>query len=168
MTRLALRIVAVTIFAGWFLVLRPQSLGGPAAWILVAGDSMEPAIHPGSLVVVLRRSDYAVGDVVAYPVPAGNPGAGANVIHRIVGGSPAAGFVVGGDNTNAPDIWRPGPSQIVGSAWLIVPGGAPPLLLVRSPIVIASFAAAFATYVVLGLLAGARGSPRPDLELTAG
>jgi len=32
---------------------------------------MEPAIHAGSLVVVMSRSEYGVGDVVAYRVPEG-------------------------------------------------------------------------------------------------
>jgi len=148
-----LRLLAIVVFVGWFVALRPQSLGGPAGWILVAGESMEPTIHPGSLVVVTRRVDYAVGDVVAYRVPEGNPGAGGNVIHRIVGGTADDGFIVRGDNTNAPDIWRPKPSEIVGALWLTLPDGALPLLFLRSPIVVASLAAGFATYLVLGLLA---------------
>jgi signal peptidase len=152
-----LRVAAFLAFAGWFLVFRPQSLGGPAGWILVAGNSMEPTIRPGSLVVVMSRAEYGVGDVVAYRIPDGNPGAGDNVIHRIVGGAADAGFIVRGDNTGAPDIWRPGPWEIVGAAWLIVPDGALPLLFLRSPIVIASLAAGFATYLVLGLI----GPPRP-------
>jgi signal peptidase I len=165
MSRL-LRVAAILAFAGWFLVLRPQSLGGPAGWILVAGDSMEPTIHPGSLVVVMSRAEFGVGDIVAYRIPDGNPGAGDNVIHRIVGGAANTGFIVRGDNTSAPDIWRPRPSEIVGAAWLIVPNGALPLLFLRSPIVIASLAAAFATYLVLGLIAPAppRGAPAADDE----
>ncbi len=148
-----LRAVAVVAFAGWFLVLRPQGLGGPAGWILVAGESMEPTIHPGSLVIVMRRTDYEVGDIVAYRVPDGDPGAGDNVIHRIVGGSPDTGFTMRGDNTNAPDQWRPRPAEIVGSAWLTVPEAAAVMLFLRSPILVASVAAALATYWILGLLA---------------
>ena len=148
-----LRVLAVVAFAGWFLVLRPQVLGGPAGWILVAGESMEPTIHPGSLVIVMRHSEYQVGDVVAYHVPDGDPGAGDNVIHRIVGGSAEAGFTMRGDNTNAPDQWRPRPAEIVGSAWLTVPEAAALILFLRSPILVASVAAALATYWILGVLA---------------
>jgi len=150
------RLAAVIAFVGWFLALRPQALGGPAGWILVAGDSMEPNVHPGSLVVVTRRGEYGVGDVVAYRVPEGNPGAGANVIHRIVGGTADVGFIVRGDNTNGPDLWRPRPSDIVGAAWLTLPDAALPMLFLRSPIVVASLAAGLATYLVLGLLGPAR------------
>lgn len=152
MTGRALRIIGVIAVAGWFVLLRPQSLGGPAAWILVAGDSMEPTIHQGSLVIVMSRSSYEIGDVVAYRVPEGNPGAGQNVIHRIIGGGPGDGFIVRGDNTSGPDIWRPRPSEIAGAAWLTLADAALPLLWLRSPLVIASIAAGFAAYVVLGLL----------------
>lgn len=145
---------AVVAFTAWFLVLRPQVLGGPAGWILVAGESMEPNVHAGSLVVVLRQSEYRIGDVVAYRVPADDPGGGTNVIHRIIGGSADTGFIMRGDNTSGPDIWRPVPSDVVGAAWVVIPGAAPALLFLRSPIFMASFAAAVATYLVLGL--GAR------------
>ena len=151
------RLAVLVVFAGWFVALRPAALGGPASWIVVAGESMEPAIQPGSLVVVTRASDYRIGDVVAYHVPDGYPGAGDLVIHRIVGGSADAGFVVRGDNTNGPDIWRPRPAEIAGSLWLTFPDVGPAILFLRSPIVIASFAAAIATYAVLGVL----GAPRP-------
>jgi signal peptidase I len=148
-----LRLVAVVVFAGWFLVLRPQVLGGSAGWILVAGESMEPTIRPGSLVIVMRRSDYQVGDVVAYRVPDGDPGAGANVIHRIVGGTADTGFATRGDNTNGPDLWRPRPDEIVGAAWLTVSDAVAVILFLRSPILVASVAAALATYWILGVLA---------------
>ena len=156
MTGRLLRVAGILAFAGWFVLLRPQLLGGPAAWILVAGESMEPNIHQGSLVVATRREAYQVGDVIAYRVPEGNPGAGQNVIHRIIGGTAADGFIVRGDNTSGPDIWRPRAADIVGSAWLTLADAAQLLLLVRSPILIASVAAALATYLVLGLL-----EPRP-------
>ena len=156
-----LRVVAVLAFTGWFLALRPQVLGGPAGWILVAGVSMEPNIHAGSLVVVLRQSEYRVGDIVAYRVPENDPGAGSNVIHRIIGGSAEAGFVTRGDNTDGADMWRPRPSDMVGTAWVVVPGAAPAMLLLRSPIVVASLAAGLATYLVLGLAGPAGQAARP-------
>ena len=152
MTGRVLRVAGILAFAAWFVLLRPQVLGGPAAWILVAGDSMEPNIHQGSLVVATRREDYRVGDVIAYRVPEGNPGAGQNVIHRIIGGTAVDGFIVRGDNTSGPDIWRPRAADIVGAAWFTLADAAQMLLLARSPILIASVAAALATYLVLGLL----------------
>ena len=147
--RLALATVLVAGL-GWFIALRPQVLGGPAAYILVAGDSMEPTIHPGSLVILFRQPRYSAGDVVAYRIPPGGPGAGLNVIHRIVGGSAADGFVVRGDNAPTSDLWRPLPDAILGSAPVVIPGAVPVILFLRSPIVAASVAAALATYLVLG------------------
>jgi signal peptidase len=138
---------------GWFIALRPQVLGGPAAYILVSGESMQPTIHPGSLVILFRRPHYAVGDVVAYRVPPGDPGAGLNIIHRIVGGSAEAGFVVRGDNAPNSDLWRPKPGDIIGSAQLVIPGAVPVVLVARSPIVAASVAAGLAAYLALGFWA---------------
>lgn len=146
----------LVVVAGWFLLLRPQFLGGPAGYILVSGRSMEPNVHEGSLVVAITQSEYRVGDVVAYRIPAGEPAAGLLVIHRIVGGSPDTGFLMRGDNASGADIWRPRPVDIVGRAQVIVPGAATALLFVRSPIVAASVAAALAVYLVLGLWAPRR------------
>jgi signal peptidase len=161
--RLALAAVVLAA-AGWFIALRPQALGGPAAYILVAGQSMEPTIHPGSLVILFRRPQYAIGDVVAYRVPSGDPGAGLRIIHRIVGGSAEAGFVMRGDNTPSSDLWRPKPEAILGSAQVVIPGAMPVLLFARSPIVAASVAAGLAAYFALGFWAEDRrrpNSPRP-------
>jgi signal peptidase I len=157
----ALRLAAVAAYIGWFIALRPTILGGPAGWILVAGDSMEPNVHAGSLVVTMRRSDYHMGDIVAYRVPMGDPGGGENIIHRIVGGSAAAGFVMRGDNTNGPDIWHPRPDDVVGAAWLVIPEAAPAILFLRSPLLLASVATSIATYAVLGLATSPVAVPGP-------
>ena len=142
--------------AAWFLVLRPGVLGGPAGYILVSGRSMEPTVHEGSLVVTLRQSAYRVGEIVAYRIPEGEPASGLLVIHRIVGGSSGAGFVMRGDNAGGSDVWRPRMTDILGRAQVIVPGATTALLFVRSPIVAASAAAALAAYLVLGLWAPRR------------
>ncbi len=152
-----LTIAVLVAVVAWFLVLRPQVLGGPAGYILVSGRSMEPNVHEGSLVVTFRHSEYGVGDVVAYRIPAGEPAAGLLVIHRIVGGSADAGFVTRGDNASGSDIWRPRPDDIVGTAQVVVTGATTALLFMRSPIVAASVAAALAVYLVLGLWAPRRG-----------
>lgn len=168
--RLVGQVVAVAALAaaiGWVVVLRPQVLGGPAAYILVSGQSMEPTLEAGSLVVALRQDSYQVGEIVAYRIPAGEPGAGLHVIHRIVGGSAEAGFVMRGDNANGSDIWRPKPNDILGKAQLIIPGAMPALIVARSPIVAASVAAALAVYLVLGLWAPDRRRVAPEAALSA-
>lgn len=127
----------------WAQYLRPQWLGGPAAYVLVSGHSMEPRYQTGDLVVVERRRSYHRGEVIAYRVPEGDPMAGAQVIHRIVGGDARHGFVVRGDNRTAPDIWHPRARDVVGAKVLTVPDAIVALRFLRSPLLLALLAASF-------------------------
>jgi signal peptidase len=136
-----LLVIGACIF--WAMFLRPQSLGGSAAYILVSGESMEPLYHTGDLILVERSKAYAVGDIIAYRVPKADPMAGAQVIHRIIGGNATRGFLVQGDNRTAPDVWRPKPSDVVGSAHLRIPHAAVGLQFVRSPLLLGLLAASF-------------------------
>src|SRR5438445_6872673 len=117
--RRVLRVASDVVFvglvlAGWFVYLRPQSLGGTAEFVIVKGTSMRPTLSGGDLVVVRKHGTYRVGDVVAYRVPKGGAGAGAKLIHRIVAGSAREGFRFRGDNRASDDLWRLRPSQILG------------------------------------------------------
>ena len=143
---LLLTIVAVVL---WALFLRPTSLGGPAGYVLVSGHSMLPRYHAGDLVLVERQSSYHIGEVIAYRVPKGDPMAGAQVIHRIVGGDAKHGFVVKGDNRTAPDVWRPTPADIVGAKTLRIPHGVVVLQFLRSPLLLGLLAACFVFVRVL-------------------
>jgi signal peptidase I len=135
----------------WFAALRPQGMGGPAAYVMVQGISMEPTLHTGDVVVVHRASSYLPGDLVAYRVPAGDVGAGNVVIHRIVGGSAEAGFVTQGDNNPTTDDWHPKASDIVGKKWVVLPKLGRALVLLQSPLILASLAMG----VTVALLVGA-------------
>jgi signal peptidase len=147
--RIVSLVLTLALAVGWFLVLRPQALGGPAEYVLVSGESMLPGLKDGDLVVVRRERSYGVGDVVAYRVPQGDASAGAQVIHRIVGGSERRGFVVQGDNRTAPDLWRPRSRDMIGTLWLRVPHATPVLQVLRSPLLLACLAAALAFVFVL-------------------
>jgi signal peptidase len=137
-----LQIVAVVgLVAFWFVALRPQALGGPAGYALVSGTSMLPTMHTGDLVIVHKHDRYRVGDVIAYHVPKPDPAAGAQVIHRIVGGSAEKGFVVQGDNRTAPDIWHPKPKDVIGSEWVHIPRAGKLIVFVHTPVFIAALAA---------------------------
>ena len=136
-------VLAIGACVFWAMFLRPQSLGGPAAYVLVSGKSMNPLYHTGDLILVRRRASYHVGDIVAYRVPKGDAMAGAQVIHRIVGGNGSKGFVVQGDNRTAPDVWRPKVSDIVGSATLQIPQAVVVLQFLRSPLLLGLLAASF-------------------------
>jgi signal peptidase I len=105
---------------------------------------MEPAYHAGDLVVVTGADSYSVGEIVAYEIPAGQPAAGFQVIHRIVGGDAQSGFDMRGDNTNGLDQWHPRSGDVIGRAMLVLPGASSVLLLLRNPLLLGSLAAAFA------------------------
>jgi signal peptidase len=143
-------IATVGLLIAWFLVLRPTSLGGPADYVVVRGDSMVPTYATGDLVIVRAESDYKPGDVVAYRVPVGELGAGLLVIHRIVGGGPDTGFVMEGDNNPAPDPWLPRAGDIAGRAWAVVPFVGRALSILHQPAIAAS--AAVALLVAVGFL----------------
>jgi len=141
--------LVLAIVAFWFVALRPQALGGPAGFALVSGTSMLPVMHNGDLVIVHHRDGYRVGDVIAYRVPKDDPAAGAQIIHRIVGGDARTGFVVQGDNRTAADIWRPKPHDIVGSAWVHVPRAGRIVSFVHTPLFLGALAATMAILWVL-------------------
>ncbi len=146
-----LLVIGVCVF--WALFLRPQSLGGPAGYVLVSGHSMLPRYHTGDLVLVEHKSSYHVGEVIAYRVPKGDPMQGAQVIHRIIGGNATQGFVVQGDNRTAPDTWRPKPVDIVGTKALRIPNAVVVLQFLRSPVLLGLLAASF---VFVNLLLGGK------------
>jgi signal peptidase I len=133
-------IVALAVF--WFVALRPQVLGGPAGYALVSGTSMNPIYHTGDIVIVHRQANYHVGEIVAYIVPKGSAGAGAQVIHRLVGGNERKGFIVQGDNRTAPDVWHPRRAEIVGTAWIHIPKAGIVIVFLHTPAFLASLAAA--------------------------
>ena len=135
--------LAVLACLFWAHFLRPEMLGGRAGYVLVSGQSMEPRYHTGDLVLVHRHAGYHVGQVIAYRVPKGDPMAGAQVIHRIVGGDAKRGFVVEGDNRTQPDVWRPKARDIVGAKTLRIPNAILVLQYLRSPIFLALLAACF-------------------------
>lgn len=136
-------VLAVAAVVLWAMFLRPTSLGGPAGYVLVSGKSMLPRYHAGDVVLVERQSTYHVGEVIAYHVPKGDPMAGFQVIHRIVGGNAKTGFIVQGDNRTAPDVWHPKPGDIVGAKALRLPYGVFVLQLLRSPLLLALLAGSF-------------------------
>jgi signal peptidase len=136
-----LLVIAGCVF--WAMFLRPQSLGGSAGYVLVSGHSMNPLYHTGDMILVRRHSSYKVGDIIAYRVPKGDAMAGAQVIHRIVGGNATHGFIVQGDNRTAPDVWRPKNGDIVGAAALQIPQAVVVLQYLRSPILLGLLAASF-------------------------
>jgi signal peptidase len=134
MKRLAGPLVVIALTAAWFVTLRPAPLGGPAAFVVVSGHSMEPALTPGTLVVARRKGAYDVGDVIVYRVPKGENGAGTRVIHRVTGGSATEGYTTQGDNREHPDLWRPRAQDVEGKKLVAVPGAGRAMLFIGTPL----------------------------------
>ena len=133
-------VATLVLVAGWFVALRPAFLGGATSYVLVSGKSMEPEMHTGDLAFVRRQDTYRRGDVIAFEVPRGEPGAGALVIHRIVGGSATSGYVMQGDNRDRPDMWRPKPGDVRGRRVAHLPGVGRAFAVVRTPLGMATLA----------------------------
>lgn len=116
-------IVLAILAAPSILLLFPALAGGSQADVVLTG-SMEPAIHAGDLVVLDVPADrgrgLAVGDVIAYRVPA----SATIVLHRIIEVQRDAGgwsYVTQGDANPAPDPNPVPSSQVVGTYSLRVP-----------------------------------------------
>jgi signal peptidase I len=156
-----LLVLASCVF--WAMFLRPQSLGGPAGYVLVSGTSMNPLYHTGDMILVERHKNYEKGDIIAYRVPKGDVAAGAQVIHRIIGGDAKHGFVVQGDNRTAPDVWRPKSGDIVGSAALQIPQAVVVLQYLRSPLLLGLLAASFVfVFLLVGNKSGEEKNDEDD------
>jgi signal peptidase I len=112
------------------VLLLPASLGGRIGLSIVDGTSMVPTYHSGDLVVTERFTTPTRGDVIVYRVPDGQAGAGAHVIHRIVGGDATHGFVTKGDHRKSVDPWHPKAGDVTGHVLFVVPGGGHLLRLV--------------------------------------
>ena len=155
----------VAAAVAWLVLLRPTALGGPGSYIVISGTSMLPSFHGGDLVVARQAAAYRVGDVVAYRIPAGGVGGGRLVIHRVVGGSAARGYLLKGDNRAFADPWRPTVSEIEGKALAVAPRVGYALVFLRSPLGLATIAGV----LTLALLWGApRRRPLADHDAAPG
>lgn len=152
--RAALTVLTLALLA----LVWPQTFGGHTSFAGVDGDSMLGTYDDGDLIVLRAQRSYEVGDIVTFRVPEGEFGAGAHVIHRIIGGDPVSGFVMQGDNRSRPDQWRPRQGDVVGAAWVRLPGGAARFQSLGTPVNLGALCAALT--VTMALLPR-RAEPRP-------
>jgi signal peptidase len=147
------RVISIAAFAVflavWAIVLRPQAIGGPALYIVIRGSSMLPTYENGDLVVVEAAPAYAVGDVVAYRVPKGEIGEGHVIVHRLSAADNDGHFFVKGDNNNAPDPWKPAPTDIAGKAAVSIRGVGRVVAFIHQPFVAGAIGAAIAVSIIL-------------------
>lgn len=132
--------VLLVFVAAWAMFLRPPFLGGQASFIGVQGVSMTPTMPDGAMALAQEESSYRAGDVIAYRIPEGRPGAGNRIVHRIVGGDGDTGFVTRGDHNTWDDVWRPRTGDVVGRVVGHVPGVAGAFAALGRPAVFAAVA----------------------------
>ena len=109
--------LALTVIASW-LIAGPVQLGGGVTYVTTYGNSMEPGIAAGDLVLVRAQKNYEVGDAVAYR----SAQLRTVVLHRIVDTDDGR-YVLQGDNNSWLDLEQPTPSDVVGKQWLHIPSG---------------------------------------------
>ncbi len=143
-------IFLVLVILAWALFL-PIQFGGAAAYVIVNGASMEPLYHSGDLVIVRRETSYGVGDIVTYY----SADLDSYVIHRVVAVKDGT-FTFKGDNNAWLDPEKPTTDQLIGKAWLHIPGIGRLLAPFRTPLGLALLAGAVAVVVMFALLPGKR------------
>ena len=89
------------------------------SYTVTHGISMNPVYYQGDLVVIVKSSEYQIGEIAEYRSPETHE----QVLHRIIGGGPVAGYVFKGDNNQSVDAFTPTGDQITGRAVFHVPHG---------------------------------------------
>jgi len=137
-------LLVVLTGAAW-LAMAPSQLGGPVTYALITGNSMEPALNSGDLVLVRAVGDYRMGDIVAYRHP--NVGV---VIHRIASRD-GQRFVLKGDNNTWDDGHEPTASELIGTPWAHLPRVGRLVEGLRTPWVVGVLAGVAAALALAGL-----------------
>ena len=140
-------LAAATVALGF--LFWPQSLGGKVSYVKVDGQSMYPTFHFGDLAIVRQQASYKIGDPVAYRIPKGEFGAGAMVIHRLIGGDGVHGYVTKGDNRTIKDEWHPRTADIVGKVQYDLPAMGSKLAALTRPVYVGGLVAGLTVLVML-------------------
>lgn len=114
-------LLAVVALAALVVVI-PRLTG--AVPLTVLTSSMQPALPPGTLVIVRETpvDEIRIGNVLTYQI---EPGKAAVVSHRVIGvinsTSGETSFLTQGDNNPQPDPNPVIPAQVKGTVWYSVP-----------------------------------------------
>ncbi|MFI6076975.1 signal peptidase I [Actinoplanes sp. NPDC051343] len=106
-------IILMAAIGAWAVVT------GQVSYVATYGVSMHPLYYQGDLVFVVKEDSYQVGQIVAYH----GTQPGQKVLHRIIGGDAATGFVFKGDNNQSVDPVHPKADRLIGRAFLHLPKG---------------------------------------------
>jgi signal peptidase I len=137
--------LTVLLAVAW-VIFAPEMLGGQASYVIINGNSMEPLYHRGDL-VILRQSDQAeAGDIFAYRYPELGP-----VIHRIVARE-GGRFIMKGDHNSWTDGYHPQFDDLIGKAFIHLPGVGNTVKWLRQPSRFAGLVAIMAGLLMFGLV----------------
>lgn len=141
----------------WWFTLGPVTLGGPATFVVVDGESMEPVYSVGDLVVARARAEHSPGDIAVFYAPDRRR----YVIHRLETQLEDGAWLTIGDNNDRRDSWTVPDGAILGTEWFVIPQLGLVLFWVQDhPL---HFGGAVAALVVLLSVRGRRRSLHPDL-----
>lgn len=108
-----LRLMTFLMVLASLTVILGRLSGRPVLFVAVTGDSMAPAIRPHRVVPILPiwlRGDPGAGDVIVFR------DGDQWIIHRVIGGDAAAGWITRGDANLAPDPRPVKREQVAGVA----------------------------------------------------
>ncbi|MEJ2011663.1 MAG: signal peptidase I [Anaerolineales bacterium] len=150
----------LVLMAAIWIVLAPTKFGGQASYVMVAGASMEPTLKRGDLVIVREAQSYEVGQIVTYRHPTIGP-----IIHRIIDRQ-GSRYTFKGDNNDWVDSYQPTASEIVGAAWIYLPGAANWLLKLRMPAGLALLSITTAVILMMTLSRNSNSTRKQDRKET--
>jgi signal peptidase len=125
----------------WF-VFAPVQAGGSVGYVIIEGNSMEPEISVGDLVISRSGANYGINQRVVYK----HPQVGF-VFHRIIDQEDDT-YILKGDNNDWVDSYQPTTDEIVGSYWFKIPTGGLVIRKLREPIIFTGF-----TLIILIIIA---------------
>ncbi|RHW22803.1 signal peptidase I [Nocardioides immobilis] len=117
-SRMTATVLATAVLVVGFVLLAPTSLGGTATWVSTTGNSMEPRISDGDLVIVRASNTYAVGEVVAYD----SADLHQMVLHRVTSIDDGR-YTFRGDHNDFYDPEQPTRQQLLGKELVRIPSG---------------------------------------------
>jgi signal peptidase I len=144
----------LVLLGALWITFAPVQFGGQASYVIVSGNSMEPALYRGDLVVLRTARHYAVGEVVTFRHPTVGP-----VIHRIIGRE-GGRFIFQGDNNEWVDSYQPRQEELIGKMWLHLPSAGNVMEQLRTPTAMTVLAALTGFILISGLGSGSETRPR--------
>jgi signal peptidase len=126
--------LALLFSAVLLLVVSAIPITGNVKILAVLSGSMEPAIHTGSVVIVMPAEDYKIGDVITFGEISKTKTPTTHRINdiKITGGQPI--YITKGDANNMPDSREVQKGEVAGKVLFSVPYAGYAVNAVRKPV----------------------------------